>query len=235
METRKEYTQQTITRVVDFGKRHADLFPKKSAAGELLDALAEDLKILGEQSNDQISGDGAVRKSRASRNEAHEALLFKLDRIDQTARALKYSDFFLPPGRSDAALIKAGKTFAVAAVPLKSEFIKHGLAADFIEQLITAFQDLDSAVRDLAINVEKRRATSTGIDNAFSKTLDDLARFDALVVNTLSENEAVMAEWEHARRVGRPPVRRKKNSEAQPESQPDPSPSPQPTAATTAA
>jgi outer membrane murein-binding lipoprotein Lpp len=231
METRKEYTQQTITRVVDFGKRHADLFPKKSAAGELIDALEEDLKILDQHSNDQISGDGAVRKSRASKNEAHQALLVRLDRIDQTARALKHSDFFLPPGRSDGALIKAGKTFAVAAVAVKSEFIKHGLAADFIEQLNTAAQDLDSAVRDLAINVEKRRATNTAIDNAFSKTLDDLARFDALVGNTLSDNEAIMAEWEHARRVGRPPVRRKKNSETQPEPQPDPGPSSQPATA----
>jgi len=234
METRKEYTQQTFKRVVDFGKRHVDRFPRKSVAGELLDAIEENVKILSDQSNDQISGDQAVRKSRASKNEAHQALLDKLDRIDQTARALRYSDFLMPSSRSAAALIKAGKTFVVAAEPLKSEFIKHGLAADFIAQLKTAVQDLDLAVRDLGIHVERRRATSTVIDNAFTKTLDDLARFEALVVNTLSENETIMAEWERVRRVGRPPVRRKKNSGTKQDPQPEPSPSPQTTATTAA-
>src|SRR5437870_13731037 len=112
MKARKEYTQQTITRVFDFGKRHADLFPSGAAAGELQDALEQDMNILSGHSSSQVSGDGAIRKSLVSRDAARTALQFKLERIDQTARALKIADFFMPRSRSDKALIKAGNAFA---------------------------------------------------------------------------------------------------------------------------
>src|SRR5438045_9536544 len=115
MKSSKEYTQQTVTRVLDFGKRHADLFPNGAAAGELLGELEQDVNILSGHSSAQVSGDGAIRKSRGFRDAARKALQFKLARRDQTARALKISDFFMRRSRSDNALTQSGNAFATAA------------------------------------------------------------------------------------------------------------------------
>jgi len=209
MNTRQKYTQQMITRVYEFGKRNADVFPKKSAAGELLESLRQDILDLDAHSSQQISGNGSIRTSQVSRVSAHKDLQFRLERMSQTARALKLEKFYMPRNHSDEALIDSGEAFAQDAEPFKQDFIKQGFPTSFMDDLKTAVQQLRSAKLEKDAGMAKRKATTASFDTKMKKALDDLTRFEALVAVTLSHSPVLMAEWDHARRVGRPPARRK--------------------------
>lgn len=203
---RKIYTQQMLARVFDFGETHAELFSKDTIARELLASIGSALTKLSGHASFQVSGDGAVRTSSVSRIEARKALKTKLETIDQTARAMKLEQFFMPRRRSDAATIAAGEAFARDAEPLKEQFIKQGLPAGFIEDLNAAVGNLRRAGLDHSSSKGARAAAVAGFDDSLKQALSDLERFDALVINTLRDNPAVMAEWKIARHVGRPPV-----------------------------
>jgi len=208
MKERQKYTQQMIARVCDFGQRHEGLFPKEAAASELLETLRRDLIDLTTHAADQVSSSGSIRTNRASRAAARKQLQFTLERMYQTARALKLEKFLMPRNQSDEALIDSGSAFAQDAESLKQDFVRQGFPLAFIEDLKSAVQNLRNATMELAVSTAKRKATIAGFDEALKKALDDLALFDALVANTLSDDPTILVEWNHARRVGRP-ARRK--------------------------
>ena len=93
----------------------------------------------------------------------------KLERMDQTARALKIDKFFMPRNRSDAALLAAGKAWAKDAEPLKEEFVKQGLSSEFIDNLNGAVQDLQRTTLDESSSKGKRRGAIAGFDDTRSE------------------------------------------------------------------
>src|SRR6185436_16340483 len=138
MVRRKVYTQQMLTRVFDFGTKHAEIFPKDSIAGEVLAGIGQAVTALSGHSSEQISGNGSVRTTSTSRAAARKALEVQLARIDQTARVLKIDRFYVPQNRADSALINTGRAFARDAEPLKQDVVKQGIPAGFIEDLKAA-------------------------------------------------------------------------------------------------
>ena len=126
MKRQQVYTLQMLARVFDFGQIYAKMFPETSAARHLIASLGSAIMKLGGQASLQVSGTGEIRTSLVSRRNARKALKTKLDLIDQTARALKLSQFYLPRNKTDAAYIAAGKAFARQAKSIKDRFIKQG-------------------------------------------------------------------------------------------------------------
>src|SRR5215471_7775819 len=149
MKERQKYTQQMVSRVCEFGTRHADVFSKGTAAGELLKALHQDLIDLTAHATGQISGDGSVRTSRASRAAARDELQFTLERMHQTARALKLERFYMPRTQSDETLMDCGEAFAKDAKLVAEEFVRQGFPPTFIDDLKTAVNNLRTARLEL--------------------------------------------------------------------------------------
>lgn len=203
MKRQKIYTQQMLARVLDFGETHLKLFPDTSAAADLIASLSTAVTRLGGHASFQVSGNGAIRTSAVSRKDARAALKMKLDMMDQTARALKLNQFYMPRNRTDAAYIAAGKSFAREASVIRDDFVKQGMPPDFIETLSAAVQDVQRAELDHTSSKGARSGSIAEFESTLKQALKDLRRFDALVLNTLADHPGLMAAWNIARRVGR--------------------------------
>ena len=203
------YTQQMLARVFHFGTAYEDLFPKETVAGKLLAAIGSAITKLDSHAGGQVSGYGAVRTSRTSRSAARKALQLKLELTERTARALKVDKFYIPRNRSDAALIATGEAFALIGETMKEELVEQGLPATFVDDLNAAVTELKHALVDTKSTLGKRKAAITDFNDILHAALDDLRRFDALVINTLRDKPGIMTEWKTARRIDRVPVAKK--------------------------
>lgn len=203
---------EMLSRVVEFGTTHVDLFPKNTLAGETFATLGTMLSKLSEQASAQVSSKSAVRAGSKVRATAREAVRQQLQRVSNTAAAIAIDT----PGldgkfrltgidrRRDRGLIQCGKAFAEEAESMRDAFQKHHLP---IEKLNAAVADLEAAVSQ-SVSTKGRRANDTkAIDDSMAECLTLLQRVDAVVLNTLADNPHLTAEWNIRRRVGRTPAR----------------------------
>jgi soluble cytochrome b562 len=204
MKADKIHKQQMLERVFNFGQTHLGLFPEGSAAGEIIASLGSAIGKLSGKASQQVSVAGDIRESAVSRQDARKALKWRLDLIDQTARALKLDQFYMPRNKTDAAYIAAGQAFAQQAQPLKKDFIKQGVPADFIEALNAAVTDLQQATLDQTSSKGEHSSSIADFNETLKQAMSELKRFDALVKNCLGGNPGIMAAWKIARRIGRP-------------------------------
>ena len=216
MNRRQIHMYQMLARVADFGATHAELFPKTTIAGELLAAIGSAVTKLSGHSSSQVSGNGAIRNSSGSRTAARKALKKRLEQIDQTARAMQIDKFWMPRKRAVQAIIDSGRAFARDAEPLRKQFIDHGLPETFIDDLNRAVHDLERAMLDQSVSRGSRASAIAGFNDTLNEALTLLQRFEALVSNTMPDNPEIMAAWNIARRVGRPPVSKRAEAETAP-------------------
>ncbi|MDQ3745018.1 MAG: hypothetical protein M3444_11605, partial [Acidobacteriota bacterium] len=100
----------------------------------------------------QTSGKSSVQQATSSRTGAREALRESMQAISRTARVMALdmpgleNKFRMPRSGSDQALLHAARAFATDAEPLKDEFIRHELAASFIEDLKSDIANLERAM-----------------------------------------------------------------------------------------
>jgi hypothetical protein len=208
---KRKYTQtySMLTRVVNFTTQNVGLFPKNSAASKILEALDSDVTQLSEQAGAQVSAEAAIRISRKARDTARETLKSILVLAAQTAQALNSDQLRGPLKRGDQALIDCGHAFAQDVESLKKEFIQHGWAPDFGDEVSAAVEALEQATLDYASATAKRAAAI----GEYVKTMEDamgyLKRLDILVAKTLADDPTAMASWTVARSVIRTPVRKR--------------------------
>src|SRR5215831_1819596 len=141
---------EMLTRVVEFGEAHVDLFPKTSFGGKTFAQLGEALSNVSESAGGQVASRNTVRARTKARDAAHEALRAQLQRMIDTARAIAIDtpgieDQFKMPARTRSqSLILGARAFADSAEPLKKEFVQHGLPNRFIEDLHEAAAQLEA-------------------------------------------------------------------------------------------
>src|SRR4051812_49999242 len=82
-----------------------------------------------------------------TRGDARLALFEDLQAINRAARSMGKADQFpVPPFGNDRNLIGAARAFALAAIPLKVEFILHELPENFIEDLNADIHELETEI-----------------------------------------------------------------------------------------
>jgi hypothetical protein len=191
---------EMLARVADFARENASLFPKQTAGDELVKDLHAVAGKLSETKASQIAARNQMRASRSQRLEKQKELSRQLRAIHQTAEALKIAKFEKP---RVSALFDAARNCTHAVEPMKTEFVRHGLPSDFIENLKSAADELQFAIASQVEARVRRKAAIPEFDKTLEEGLNYLQRFEALVTNTMSDNPSIMASWEVARRVER--------------------------------
>src|SRR5262249_27939156 len=84
-----------------------------------------------------------------------------------------------------------------------SEFLLHGLPSDFAEKLKSAAEELREAIESQVDVRGRRKGSIQEFEEALNEGLGYLQRFEALLMNTMSDNASVIASWEVAGRKER--------------------------------
>ncbi len=166
----------------------------------------------------QTSGKSSVQQATSSRTGAREALRESMQAISRTARVMALdmpgleNKFRMPRSGSDQALLHAARAFATDAEPLKDEFIRHELAASFIEDLKSDIANLERAMSVQNTGRGAHVAATASIEPTVERGMAALRRLDAIVRNKFRDDPATLAAWEHARHVERPARQPKRNN-----------------------
>jgi hypothetical protein len=102
---------------------------------------------------------------------------------------------------SAAHLIAAASGMADAAAPYAEVFVDAGLAADFLEQLRQAADDMRRSLDDRAQHVQKRVGATEGLKAAEKRGTGILRLLDGLVIPKLGTNDPLLAQWKAARKI----------------------------------
>ena len=150
------------------------------------------------------------REKTAQKNVAEEALHDLMESVSRTARSMKRSNpgaaekFRLPSKMDGETWLATANAFAMEAVPLEEEFVRRGMAPDFVDDLKGRILAFKQAVDGQA--AEKVAAT-TALAKAAEQGLATVRELDAIVRNIYAGNEAELAAWMSASHVERAPRR----------------------------
>ncbi len=200
---------EMFVRVRDFGAERAAAFPANSLGGEQLAEVRSVVEILTEMAASQTSGVGSAQQATASRTNARVSLRESLQAVNRTARAMALdtpgleNKFRLPRSGSDQALLNSARAFVADATPLKPIFIRHELAASFIEDLQADITDLERAIGGQNTGRGVHVTATASIDSTVERGMAAVTRLDAIVRNKFRDDPATLAAWESARHVER--------------------------------
>jgi len=226
MDTLDTKRQEMFIRVREYGVQYAVAFPEGSYGAGLLGQLGEVVAGLRAHALEQSKGRSSVRESSASKSAARDELSRRMDAVGRTARVIAYATpgfddkFRTPRGIGDQALLTLARTFAADAEPLKAEFIKRGLAANFIQELNEAADDFDEAINQKVQHRGKQVAATAAIDGMVGRGVRIVRELDAFVRNTMADDSSALAAWESASHVERPTRRGRNKSAGTPEPTP---------------
>jgi hypothetical protein len=213
MKDTEKRAYETFVRVDGFGQTYAASFPEGSRGRDLFAEMKGTITELGGHAEAQASQRSAAAQGTAARDAARKALRKSVEAISSTARAMAFSSpgldkrFSLPRGNNDQALLTTARSFFADAAPLKAEFLRNELPADFLERLAAQIQSFE---QNIAVQNRSRgaRVTATSaIKNAVAHGLAVLRQLDVVVRNKFAADPATLAAWEsasHTERASRP-------------------------------
>jgi hypothetical protein len=219
---------EMFARVRDFGATHSASFAAGSRGAELLAAVDALVAELEAHAAKQTSGASASVQGATSRASARAELRDDLESISRTARAMSAESpglaerFRLPrDNRNDQQLLAAARAFAADALPLKAEFLRHELPADFLDDLAADIAAFESSITEQNRSREARVAATSSIDSAIDRGVEAVRQLDAIVRNKFRDDAATLAAWTSASHTERPPrTRARPSTDAPPAANP---------------
>jgi hypothetical protein len=227
MDTLDTKREEMFIRTREFGQQFVAAFPAGSYGAGLFAQLGEVVEGLRTHALNQSKGRSSVRESSASKSAGRDELTRRMDAISRTARVIAFTTpglenkFRTPRGVGDQALLTLARTFADDAEPLKAEFSKRGLSADFIQDLNETADAFDAAINQKVQHRGKQVAATAAIDEMIGRGLRLVRELDALVRNILAHDPAALAAWESASHVERPTRKGKAKSSGPNENTPE--------------
>ena len=178
-----------------------------------LELMQEIHAIIGDvnlQINAQAAETGLTQAMTDTKEAARQALRADLERIYRTARGMErrtpgiVAQFKLR-ARNDDALIASGHAFLANADPLKAEFIKSDLPADFLTQLQTHLNAFAQARTGQDTHLSRQVAATSGIRALLERGVAAVRQLDPIVRNKFSADPAALGAWKSASHIERPP------------------------------
>ena len=202
---------EMFMRVLEFCTEHAAQFPPTSFAGEQIAILNSVINALETHARAQSSGRSGARQGAAGKAAARDELMRDLEAISRTARSMALTTpgledkFRVPHNKSNQDVLAAARAAATNALPLKAEFIRRGMPADFLEDLAADIAAMDEAITQKARGTESHIAATAAIDTEVERGMTAVRQLDAAVRNTFASDPAVLAAWSSASHVERAP------------------------------
>ncbi|HEX8649624.1 MAG TPA: hypothetical protein VF708_02205 [Pyrinomonadaceae bacterium] len=198
---------EAFLRVQEFGNNHAARIPTETIANELFTRLDEIIEQTNKHSSAQSSGLRAAREGGTIKEVRRAALHALLKGISRTAKSLPtpgMSDKFRVPSRlKDQDLLSLARSIAADAAPIRIEFIRRGLPANFIDNLSTLITNFEQAVDQMIQSEETRVAATAAIKDLVQGGMNVLRQLDPIMRNVFVEDPATLASWGSARHVER--------------------------------
>jgi hypothetical protein len=202
---------EMFIRVREFGTARAAQFPPASFAGEQLAVLNTAINALETHASAQSSGRSGARAGTAGKAAARDELMRDLEAISRTARAMALSTpglndkFRIPHNKSNQDVLATARAAAADALPLKAEFIRRGMPADFLEDLEADIALMEQAMSRKAQGVGSHVAATAAIDEEVERGMEAVRQLDPVMRNTFASDPATMAAWFSASHVERTP------------------------------
>jgi hypothetical protein len=92
-------------------------------------------------------------------------------------------------------------------VPFNDEFVRRGMAPDFVDDLKARILAVEQAVEGRAQAWAARVTATAGLAAAAQMGIEAVRELDRIVRNIYADNEAELAAWESASHVERAPRR----------------------------
>jgi hypothetical protein len=205
---------EAFLRVQEFGDNHAARIPTETIASELFTRLDEIIEQTNNHSSAQSSGLRAAKEGGTVKEVRRAELHALLKSISRTAKSLPtpgLSDRFRVPSRlKDQDLLSLARAIATDAAPVRVEFVRRGLSANFIDHLSTLITKFEQAVDQMIQSEETRVAATAAIKDLVRAGMDTLRQLDTIMRNVFVNDPATLAAWVSARHVERTP-RSKRN------------------------
>jgi hypothetical protein len=215
---------EMLISVRQFGGAHADVFPAGSRGAELLAAVGAAIVDLESLSSTQTSHARAAKEKTAQKNAAVNALREEMEAVSRTARVMAQAspglqDKFRMPRKAGAqTLLLTARAFETDAEPLKAEFMRRGLAANFFESFRSRIEAVELIIDGMAQKSAARVSATAAVAEAAERGRLAVRELDAVVQNTFRGDPARLAEWESVSHVERAPRRAgAEKEEAKPE------------------
>ncbi|MDT5158373.1 MAG: hypothetical protein QOC99_7 [Acidobacteriota bacterium] len=196
------------SRVLAFITPNASDFPSNSKGGESFARLKTEIDKLAALDVTKATSMSTHRQGSVGRHDVRETLRTQIAAVCDTAEIasrdrpdVKGSFPRTPPDHSDQTLIAVARSFAEAALPLKSLFIEYDLPADFIDRLSANADALDQHITSQNRSTGTRVNTNAAIKESLRHVDDEIDRLDTIVRNKYRDDPAKLAAWESARHI----------------------------------
>ncbi len=202
---------EMFIRVREFGAAQANAFPANTRGSEMLAELNTAITELEGHAAAQSSGTRAAKEGTAVKAVARAALREDLEAISRTAHAVALTTpglddkFRLPRNAGDQAWLAAARAFEQDAAPIRNEFTRRGLPADFLEDLAADILAFETSIGSREQKTGNRVAATVAIDTAIERGMNAVHELDAIVRNVFSHDPATLAQWTSASHTARAP------------------------------
>jgi hypothetical protein len=195
---------EMLIRVRQFGASHSASFPADSRGGELLTLVDSIIREMEGHASAQDSGKRAAKEKTAQKNVAFDQVFEDLEVVSRTARAMSPTTpgladkFRMPRSMAEQACLATARSFAEDAEPLKAEFIRRGLPADFFDTFDGKITALEESINSKAQKTGARVAATVAVSDAAKRGRSAVRELDAIVRNIFRSDPSALAEWESA-------------------------------------
>jgi len=137
----------------------------------------------------------------------------ELESIARTARSMAMTmpgledKFRAPRDLKDQELLGLARSFAADALPLKAEFVRRGLPADFLDELEDDLEAFEAAVNRRIQGTEAHITATAAIDDLIDGGIRTVRELGPIMRNIFAGDMATLAAWESASHIERAPRR----------------------------
>jgi len=202
---------EMFLKVRDFYNTRAADFPADSVGGELFATLSAVIEQLESLNTNKVSLTGDVAQFIDIKGDAKDLVRDLLEDIGDMAATMSYEingledKFRVPQNKSVPSLIATGRAFARDAADYKTDFVKYGLAPDFIARLTAATDALEAAHSRTDDGTQERIGTIAALVPLFKSGMEKVGRLQPLVRMKYRNDAANLSAWVYASHLAREP------------------------------
>ena len=200
---------EAFRRVRDFGVANASDFPAASLGHDLFTQLGGVVTETESLASAQDSHISSSRQVTDSKSLARDVLEDEMEAISHTAPGLAMDNpglenkFRRPRSMSETDLLTLARSFLADATPLADKFIRHGMPADFLDDLREAIAAFERAITERDNKREDHVSATAAIGPVIARGMKVLKQLNIVVRNVYRNNAAMLAAWTSASHITR--------------------------------